>query len=151
MNIRYSTVITVFCCFLLLSGCVYDKKRIITPGSATSINKGLETSEGVASENVVQPEPVATGDGGQFLMENQDVIQHGLPEQETLLPDMQYVKDRLFEYGRKLGRWKELDDQSVVMDLDEKASEEMVRCFRDLQKVLNGYDRIHEVLLRQEL
>ena len=150
MNIRYSTVIMVFCCFLLLSGCVYDKKRIITPGSATSINKGLETSESVAPGNVVQPEPVARGEGGQFVTENQDVIRPGFPGQETVLPEMQYVKDRLFEYGRKLDRWKKLDDQSVVMDLDEKASEEMVRCFRDLQKVLNGYDRIHEVLLRQD-
>ncbi len=150
MNIRYFIVITACCCSLLLSGCVYDKKRIVTPGSTTSINKGLETTEGVVSENVVQPDPVVTNGEKPFVMENDNLVQDGIPAQEIVLPEMQYVKDRIFEYGRKLDRWKELDDQSVVMDLDEKASEEMVRCFRNLQKVLNGYNRIHEVLLRQD-
>ncbi|HID70432.1 MAG TPA: tetratricopeptide repeat protein [Desulfobacterales bacterium] len=150
MNIRYTTVTTAFCCFLLLSGCVYDKKRIVVPGSTTSVNKGLETIEDVGPKNVMQPDPVTTGSGEQFVVENSAMIEQGIPVEETVLPEMQYVKDRIFEYGRKLDRWKELDNQSVVMDLDEEASEEMVRCFRDLQKVLNGYNRIHEVLLRQD-
>jgi len=150
MNIRYTTVTSAFCCFLLLSGCVYDKKRIVNPGSTTSVNKSLETTEDTGPKSVVQPEPVTTGDGEPFVVENRTMIEPGVPVQETVLPEMQYVKDRIFEYGRKLDRWKELDDQSVVMDLDEKASEEMVRCFRDLQKVLNGYNTIHEVLLRQD-
>ncbi len=68
----------------------------------------------------------------------------------ALLPEMQYVKDRIFEYGRKLDRWKALDEQAVAVELDETASEEMVRCFRDLQKILNGYNRIQEALLSQD-
>lgn len=110
----------------------------------------LETTEDIGPQIVHQPSPVLIdgepqyGDsGGETDFLRKSGVKGGLPE-------MQYVKDRIFEYGRKLDRWKELDDQAVVLDLDEAASEEMVRCFRDLQKVLNGYNRVHEALLRQD-
>ncbi len=68
-----------------------------------------------------------------------------------VLPSIDYVNDRIFEYGRKLQRWKELDEQSVVMTLNEEQTESMVRCFRDLQKVLNGYDRLYNDLLQRNV
>ncbi len=150
MKIRYATVTSALCCSLLLSGCAYDKKRIVTPNNTAAVSKGLETTENVGFKSVVQPYPVGIDIDPQYVDDNK--LQHvsGFPEDDIVLPEMQYVKDRIFEYGRKLDRWKELDNQSVVMDLDEEASEEMVRCFRDLQKVLNGYNRIHEALLRQD-
>lgn len=78
------------------------------------------------------------------------------PEQKqdvpsVVLPSIEYVNDRIFEYGRKLDRWKELDQQSIVMSLDEEQTESMVKCFRDLQKVLNEYDRLHDELLQRNL
>ena len=78
------------------------------------------------------------------------------PEQKQdlppiVLPSIEYVNDRIFEYGRKLDRWKELDQQSIVMNLDEEQTESMVKCFRDLQKVLNEYDRLHDELLQRNL
>ncbi len=69
----------------------------------------------------------------------------------VVLPSVDYVNDRIFEYGRKLQRWKELDGQSVVMTLNEEQTESMVRCFRDLQKVLNGYDRLYNDLLQRNV
>lgn len=73
------------------------------------------------------------------------------PVSAVVLPSIDYVNDRIFEYGRKLERWKELDQQSVVMTLNEEQTESMVRCFRDLQKVLNGYDRLHDDLLQRNV
>lgn len=74
-----------------------------------------------------------------------------IPVSAVVLPSIDYVNDRIFEYGRKLERWKELDQQSVVMTLNEEQTESMVRCFRDLQKVLNGYDRLYDDLLQRNV
>ncbi len=110
----------------------------------------LETTEDIVGKSIVQPGSVGLHDGFQYQPDNRQQIVSEFPEEISELPEMQYVKDRIFEYGRKLDRWKELDDQAIVLDLDAEASEEMVRCFRDLQKVLNGYNHIHESLLRQD-
>jgi len=126
------------------------EEKIITPGGATAPVQRLETTEDSGSKPIVQPGSVRIHDEYQFQDGSGQQGATGFPEEASGLPEMQYVKDRIFEYGRKLDRWKELDDQAIVLDLDTEASEEMVRCFRDLQKVLNGYNHIHESLLRQD-
>jgi len=151
MNIRYTLAATTLCCTLLSSGCAYDKKRIVSPGNTATSTPGIETTEDIGTKSVSQPLPVGMNDDFQFQKDGRPQGVTGLAEEMSGLPEMQYVKDRIFEYGRKLDRWKELDDQAIVLDLDEEASEEMVRCFRDLQKVLNGYNHIHDSLLRQNV
>jgi len=86
----------------------------------------------------------------------QQPVTESMPGQLTyapavVLPSIDYVNDRIFEYGRKLERWKELDKDSVVMSLNSEQTESMVRCFRDLQKVLDGYDRLHDDLLQRNV
>jgi len=147
MNIRYTGIVLALCGTLLSTGCVYDKKRIASPRATAPSAPGLETTEGPGPKVTI---PVGMDNGGQYQEENGEQDYPKFSDGNQVLPDMQTVKDRIFEYGRKLDRWKELDNQAIVMDLDEEASEEMVRCFRDLQKVLNGYNRIHEALLRQD-
>lgn len=148
MNIRYSTAAAVLCSSLLLSGCLYQKKRIVSSDEMTySSGQVLETTENIVPQAVIQPLPPAS---------HQEQITSEVPTAadssglELALPDMEYVNDRIFEYGRKLERWKELDSQAVVQDLAEEDSEEMVRCFRELQKVLNGYNKLHRDLLQQD-
>jgi len=151
MNIQNRTLSTAVCCILLFSACSYDKKRIVTPANASMTqSQGLETTESVQSKPIMTPPPVNTFPGQIYETDSGIGDFPSASVSRQLLPDMQYVKDRIFEYGRKLDRWKELDEQAVVVELDEAASEEMVRCFRDLQKVLNGYNRIQEALLRQD-
>lgn len=152
MNIRYRTVTAAVCCLMLFSACAYDKKRIAHPAnSSTPQQQYPETREALQSKSALEPPPVAIDDFGSRYGSDEDGLRMaGGETSRQVLPDMQYVKDRIFEYGRKLDRWKELDKQAVVMELDEVASEGMVRCFRDLQQVLNGYNRIREVLLRQD-
>lgn len=77
--------------------------------------------------------------------------QNSQTSQNPALPSIHYVNDRIFEYGRKLDRWKELDQQSVVMNLNQEQTGSMVRCFRDLQKVLSGYERLHDDLLQRNI
>ncbi|PIE64971.1 MAG: hypothetical protein CSA26_05645 [Desulfobacterales bacterium] len=71
-------------------------------------------------------------------------------KQEVLLP-IDYVNDRIFEYGRKLERWKQLDNQAVVMNLTDEQTASMVRCFKDLQQVLTAYRRLHDHLLQRNV
>lgn len=149
MNIRYRTLSTAVCCTLLFTACSYDKKRIVTPNNSTMTqSQGLETSESVPSKVIIQPVPLGVSSEQHYVTDEDGYP--GVINGPQVLPDMQYIKDRIFEYGRKLDRWKELDEQAVIAELDEAASEEMVRCFRDLQKVLNGYNRIQDALLRQD-
>lgn len=68
--------------------------------------------------------------------------------QEEVIPAMDYINDRIFEYSRKLDRWKELDNQSLVLNISQDDTAQMVRCFRDLQKVLKGYSTIREDVLK---
>ncbi|MBW1637340.1 MAG: hypothetical protein JRJ68_13850 [Deltaproteobacteria bacterium] len=67
---------------------------------------------------------------------------------EVTLPSMAYVNDRIFEYGRKLERWKELDSQSIDQELDNEEVAGMVQCFRDLQQVMNGYGSLRSAMLQ---
>jgi tetratricopeptide (TPR) repeat protein len=150
MNIRNINIIAAFCCVLLSTGCAYDKKRVVTPGIPNISNPVLVPTEDSEPKTVVQPSQIDLDNEQQYLDIGDDKHLINSTEESQVLPDMQYVKDRIFEYGRKLDRWKVLDDKAIVMDLDEAASEEMVRCFRDLQKVLGGYNKIHEALLQQD-
>ena len=67
------------------------------------------------------------------------------------LPSAMYVNDRIFEYGRKLDRWKELDSQSVNMQLKDEEAAQMVSCFRQLQNVLNGYSNLRNKMLQTQM
>lgn len=69
---------------------------------------------------------------------------------EVTLPSMVYVNDRIFEYGRKLDKWKELDSKSIGMEVNEDDAAKMVRCFRRLQNVLNGYSELRSKMLQAE-
>ena len=69
---------------------------------------------------------------------------------EVTLPSMVYVNDRIFEYGRKLDNWKELDSKSVGMEVNEDDAAKMVRCFRRLQNVLNGYSELRSKMLQAQ-
>jgi tetratricopeptide (TPR) repeat protein len=69
---------------------------------------------------------------------------------ETTLPSMIYIGDRIHEYSRKLELWKELDSQSVTMDLKKDETERMVTCFRRLQNVMNGYGMLRTKILQMQ-
>ncbi len=80
--------------------------------------------------------------------ENEKVIMEA--DIEATLPSMVYVNDRIFEYGRKLDRWKELDSESVNLDLGQEEAVQMVQCFRGLQKVINGYSALRAKMLQAQ-
>lgn len=119
---------------------VYGSQQQITERPLDTGSQNLETKQ-----NQSRPQPIKLP-----YFEEKPVDADAAAEPELLLP-VGYVNDRIFEYGRKLERWKQLDEQSVVMNLSEEQTETMVRCFRDLQKVLNSYGRLHDDLLQRNI
>lgn len=89
--------------------------------------------------------PLASFDAVE-ITEN-DILEENLEEN---LPSMGYINDRIFEYGRKLDRWKDLDGRSLTVKLGEDDAALMVRCFRRLQNVLNGYTDLKTRMLLAE-
>ena len=71
-----------------------------------------------------------------------------ITEVQGPLPSINYVNDRIFEYGRKLERWREIDAQSASVELSQEDTETMINCFVDLQKVLDGYNQLRSDMLR---
>ncbi len=67
---------------------------------------------------------------------------------DELLPSLEYVNTRIDAYQRKLERWKEIDKQSLLVNLNQETTEQMVGCFRQLQKMLKGYTTIRDWQLR---
>lgn len=137
-------------CALTLWGCaIPDKTTVGPPSSRTYPAKTppvYQPPSGPVSD--MNTTKKATGPFGPDVVETQLGIEGD--DIEAALPSMVYVNDRIFEYGRKLDRWKELDSQSVTMDLNDKDAVQMVRCFRRLQNVLNGYSDLRTQMLQAQ-
>jgi hypothetical protein len=87
--------------------------------------------------------------GGQdyINMPEEQAARTPMVKQEGVLPSMTYVNERLAEYGKKLDRWRELDRQSSATAVSPQESAELISCFQQLQKVMNGYSALRANML----
>jgi hypothetical protein len=126
-------------CAVNLNGCAFPEKRIVShPPSTTS---------------PIQSSPVYIQDTKKLEQSRdfdiEDAQEKSVEKKvEPESPSIQYINDRIFEYGRKLDRWKKLDSQAVNMDLKDEESVQMVSCFRSLQDVLNSYSQLRNKMLQ---
>jgi len=138
---------------LAVTGCT--QTQVQRPAPADS---GYSSQPQISVETLDEPDPrlqpaaiKETPQPLQTPVVSQTASSTEVAKQVQVLPSIEYVNDRTFEYGRKLNRWKDLDKQSVVMNLGQEQTESMIRCFRDLQKVLDGYERLHDDLLQRNI
>ena len=125
-----------------LVGCALpEKKAVSVPTSQTYPSQPLP----VYTPDSTVPKSLQTPGVLEIEAQPEVVIEEGI---ETTLPSMIFINDRIFEYGRKLERWKELDSQSVNIELGDEEAAQMVRCFRRLQTVMNGYSDLRSVILQ---
>ncbi|EKD37907.1 MAG: hypothetical protein ACD_75C00943G0001, partial [uncultured bacterium] len=68
-----------------------------------------------------------------------EIVEKNIEEE---FPSLQYIDARIAEYGRKLERWKAIDDKGAGQPGKEPDPAEMVSCFRKLQNVMQGYDEM---------
>jgi tetratricopeptide (TPR) repeat protein len=134
---QVKSVLLVICCSMIMSGCFYEPKR------------NVDSAAPVASKHS-QPSG-ATENEDRAKRSIQPVERSGaaVADAERIMPSVEYVTGRISEYNKKIDRWRERDSQAAVLRIPADESEKMVGCFRELQKVLNGYNRLHDFLLRQ--
>ena len=89
----------------------------------------------------------APGDQDYIDMPENQPIRTTTVKQEEVLPSMTYVNERLTEYGKKADRWRELDRQSSATAVSPEESAELISCFQQLQKVMNGYSELRANML----
>jgi tetratricopeptide (TPR) repeat protein len=150
----FKKVMAVLFCLAMVSGCGVPRKKVVSPRSSPAFDSQSTMSS--RDESVTRREGRAAQDD---MAEKQDSAEQ-YPgkgdfgqKNDTLgvqgpLPSMGYVNDRIFEYGRKLERWKEMDAQSAGLELTQEDSQILVNCFVDLQNVLDGYNQLRSDMLR---
>ncbi len=137
--------VCILCFAANLMGCAMEKAEVVQP-VASPVYSTQQSTPGVVRDpgvvkSVQQPRYLEIEESDDEIME-QDI--------EATLPPTIYVNDRIFEYGRKLDRWKELDSESVNLDLNQDEAEQMVRCFRRLQNVMTGYANLRGKMLQAQ-
>lgn len=146
---RFKWLLLLACCPLMLGGCLYDQKRIVDPAapavSGQDRSLKMKRAEELAGKSI--PEQEADQYHGALQVDGRPGTPGG--EVNSLTPSMDEVAARMSEYKKKMERWRERDRQSAVTRMSADDSERMVRCFQELQKVLNGYNRLYEILLQQ--
>jgi len=139
--------IAISLCVVSMGGCAIPEVQ--QPRATVPVATGTYQVPAVASpqntsviKTATQPRYLDVG-----IEQDDTIIEEDI---EVTLPSMVYVNDRIFEYGRKLDNWKELDSKSVGMELNEDDAAKMVRCFRRLQNVLNGYSELRSKMLQAQ-
>lgn len=137
--------VTVLLGLIVFTGCAVPRKsQVYTPppplaGQKRPMDQGYGGSIETQSPPLLDIQPAEP--------EHPEIIEE---DYHASMPSMVFINDRIFEYGRKLERWKELDSQSVKRQVEDKEAVEMVGCFRSLQSVLNGYSDLRSKLLQAQ-
>ncbi len=139
----------IFICAFIIAGCAAPQKKVVETnqqpafGSESTSYPGIEDPQSIEddySKSITQPAEIVLPEAYQSETD--------LSQVQGPLPPMDYVNDRIFEYGRKLERWREIDTQSAALELNQQDTETMVNCFVDLQKVLDGYNQLRADMLQ---
>lgn len=153
--IRLRTVLLMVFCSMMMSGCLYEQKRIVDPAAPVVSGQSQSGSAGqlpdsTRTEDVAsQSAPVQEADLLRKSVQPAKQSEGVGSEVGRIMPSVEYVTGRIAEYTKKMDRWRERDSQAAVLRIPADESEKMVRCYRELQKVLSGYTRLHEILLQQ--
>ncbi|MFH2124357.1 MAG: hypothetical protein ABIJ50_12860 [Pseudomonadota bacterium] len=152
---RLKNILLIVSCSMVMSGCLYEQKRIIDPAAPVAAEQTQSASVGqlvdaTGTGEIAKPSvPVQETD---LLRRSvQPVQQPDMPGQqaEGFMPSLEYVTSRIAQYNKKMDRWRERDSQTAVLRIPADESEKMVSCFQDLHKILTGYSRLREILLQQ--
>lgn len=144
-KIAYNITLTL--CVAGMSGCAIPETPRVSPPPPVAISTyqvpaADAPADSSAAKTATQPRYLDFG-----IDQDDTIVEEDI---EEVLPSMVYVNDRIFEYGRKLDNWKELDSKSVGMEINEDEAAQMVRCFRRLQNVLNGYSDLRSRMLQAQ-
>jgi tetratricopeptide (TPR) repeat protein len=136
---RLKSILVIACCAMMMNGCLYKQKKMVDPAAPVSAN----TDDGNKEDAPVQETDLQQQNGTPPVRSDMAV------DGGRFTPSVEYLTGRISEYSKKMDRWRQRDSQAAVLRIPADESEKMVGCFRDLQKVLNGYNRLYEIVLQQ--
>ncbi|MFV0437564.1 MAG: hypothetical protein ACK5PS_09285, partial [Desulfopila sp.] len=122
-----------FCCGVILASCSQAPKRVL-PSDAP----GAMTQEG---------DRAATGQTPPYLAGTSPGPSPAEVGADTVTPSLAFLNNRLYDYGQKLDRYKELDAQSAGANLSPAETEQMVTCFKNLRQVIDRYNAAQATVL----
>lgn len=132
---------------LLLGGCVRKPRTpVYQPKTDRSHYQPVVPSDTVSDEASKQPGTESVVSAKPDTLQPSVLSDENDQSRERLQISLEFVSSRFLAYSKKLEKWKEYDNQSSVLNFDQQATEQMVGCFRDLQKMINGYGRLRDML-----
>lgn len=143
---RWTYLILLVCLPLTLNGCSLPQKR-----SVEAVDPSLSRQERPAKtkrgeEVAIRPHEEGRESG---MIQSERLPAASVVGVGPYLPSAEEVAARIAAYNNKLERWRQRDSQAAVTRMSVDESEKMVQCFQELQRVLNGYNRLHELLVVQ--
>ena len=131
---------SVACCLMLLNGCGQAPKRVM-PNDISGSTKPGQTGQNVQTGYQNQ--------GARYLdaPEGKDLSLEQITA-DNVTPPLTYINNRLYDYGKKLDRYKELDKQSLTANLSPAETEQMVNCFKDLRQIMDRYTTLQNSALQ---
>ena len=142
-------IVSVLCAVLVVS---CSQKPVMVPVSSKSNSSpAVQITERSLESSPAESQTVASKAGPQPLSSpviNDQAGRTGDMSDSTNSLPLGFVNGRMIDYEQKLVRWQELDNQSTVVNIEDEQTEIMIRCYRELQRVLSGYQRLHDEMLR---
>ena len=143
MKKRYCLAIALTVCLGLSSCAAPSKKRVPLPPQNPDYSQGQQSD--VFEPDIVPGQKV---DGGDIFESDLGDMRK---DNDTADGSIEYVSARVAEYQDKLERWKQLDSQSVGVDISQEDTEKLVGCFQDVQHILSSYRNMEKNLLHPPL
>ena len=119
--IRLKTVLLIVSCSMMMSGCLYEQKRIIDPAAPVAPEQAQSGSAGQLIDSTGTGElanpSVQIQETDLLRRSVQPVEQPSMVGQqvEQFMPSLEYVTSRIAKYNKKMDRWRERDSQTAVL------------------------------------
>jgi len=133
-------IASVTCCLLMLNGCAQGPKKV-QPNDASG---GLKTDQ---TDNKTKTGVDSKGSRYLDVADGKDISLEQIAA-DNVTPPLTYINSRLYDYGKKLDRYKELDKQSLTANLSQEETEQMVNCFKDLRQIMDRYTTVQASALQ---
>ncbi len=140
---RYIAALSFFC--LLASGCTPSLNAPSLPKTRTGQEQQTRPDLG-SFQDVLTEQKTVQPTGNTNPVSEEQTPESISKKVRFLLPSTAFINARIAAYNKKLDDWRQLQNQSSILDFNQEDTEKIVNCFQDIQRVLNGYTNMHDMI-----
>jgi len=132
---------------IFLAGCFAQQKSIDPYRDSVQQPSTAQRSEPQPSKSLPQVQTVQRDEvaaAGSTAAKGVQAVASG-----SLLPVLTLVADRIVAYEGKLQIWEDFRAEAEKVSLEDELRQKIDGCQLQLQNILDGYNRLHETLLRE--